>query len=311
VTLALPALALSAVPGRRRATLELAREIEDRGFAGIYCPSYGDGLGLCQAIAHVTDRISFGTAIANVYTRHVTDYAQTASLIHELSEGRFRFGIGVSHESMNDRLGVTPGPPLADIRAFVERLRSQRRVGELPPIVLAAMRDKMCALAAEIADGMVLANSARTALVGTLERQPTPVGDGFFVGGMIPTCISDDREAAAAVMRKTLTMYVGLPNYRNYWKQVGYRDEMVAIEAAIARADHDAVPGLMSDRWLRDCTLHGPASEVRDGLRAWYEAGLSTPILVPSSVVGGQFAAFREVFDIFHTEVRTPSTKVG
>lgn len=28
----LPALSLAAVPGRRRATLDLAREIEDRGF---------------------------------------------------------------------------------------------------------------------------------------------------------------------------------------------------------------------------------------------------------------------------------------
>ena len=31
----LPALSLAAVPGRRCATLDLAREIEDRGFPGI------------------------------------------------------------------------------------------------------------------------------------------------------------------------------------------------------------------------------------------------------------------------------------
>src|SRR5207237_4302254 len=38
----LPAVALAAVPGRRRATLELARDIEHRGFSGIYCASFGD-----------------------------------------------------------------------------------------------------------------------------------------------------------------------------------------------------------------------------------------------------------------------------
>ena len=32
----LPAISLVAVPGRRRRTIELAREIESRGFAGIY-----------------------------------------------------------------------------------------------------------------------------------------------------------------------------------------------------------------------------------------------------------------------------------
>ena len=235
-----------------------------------------------------------------MYTRHVADYAQTASLIHELSEGRFRFGIGVSHSPMNDRLGITAGRPLADTRAFVDALRSQKRVGEMPPIVLAAMRDKMCALSVEIADGMVFANAARSAFAGTLDRCPERPTD-FFVGGMIPTCISDDREAAAAVMRKTLTMYVGLPNYRNYWKESGYRDEMEAIEAAQAAGDHDAVPGLMTDAWLQDCTLHGPADEVKQGLQEWFDAGLTTPILVPSSVNGGQMTAFEEVFDFFHT----------
>lgn len=296
----LPALSLSAVPGRRAATLDLAREIEARGFAGIYCPSFGDGLGLCQAIAQVTDTIEFGTSIVNMYTRHVADYAHTASLIHELSGGRFRFGIGVSHSPMNDRLGIRPGRPLADTREFVEALRTQKRVGELPPIVLAAMRDKMCALAVEIADGMVFANAARSAFAATLDRAPNH-SEHFFVGGMIPTCISDDREAAAAVMRKTLTMYVGLPNYRNYWKQSGYRAEMEAIETAQAAGDHDAIPRLMTDDWLQDCTLHGSADEVRTGLQEWFDAGLRTPILVPSSVNGGQMTAFEEVFDFFHT----------
>ena len=51
--LSLPAVALAAVPGRRKATLELAREIERRGFSGIYCATYGDGVGLCEAVALV------------------------------------------------------------------------------------------------------------------------------------------------------------------------------------------------------------------------------------------------------------------
>jgi len=295
----LPAVSFAAVPGRRAATLELAKEIEQRGFSGLYCPSFGDGMSLCLALAMSTERIEFGTSIANMYTRHVADYAQTASFIHEMSNGRFRFGIGVSHEPALDRLGVTAGRPLADTRVFVEELRAQKRIGDLPPIVLAAMRDRMCALSAEIGDGMVFANAARSAFAGTLERCPDPDHDDFFIGGMIPTCISDDREAAAAVNRRTLTGYVAFPNYRNYWKDSGYQEEMEAIEAALAAGDRDAVPGLMTDAWLSDCTLYGSATEVRDGLEAWYEAGLTTPILVPSSASGGQMKAFGELFDLF------------
>lgn len=35
----LPAISLVAVPGRRRQTLDIARDIERRGFSGIYMPS--------------------------------------------------------------------------------------------------------------------------------------------------------------------------------------------------------------------------------------------------------------------------------
>jgi len=295
----LPALSLAAVPSRRARTIELAKEIERRGFAGIYCPSLGDALGLCLSMAHETSTIEFGTSIVNMYARNVADYAATASYIHEISEGRFRFGIGVSHAPANARLGVNPGKPLSDIREFVEGLRGQDRI-VLPPIVLAAMRDKMVATAGEIGEGMVLANAARSAFPGTLERMPTPAsGDDFFVGNMIPTCISDDREAAAAVNRRTLQFYVTLPNYRNYWKQEGYREEMEAVEAAIETGDRKSIPGLLTDEWLSDVTLYGSADEVREGLQAWYDAGLTTPILVPSSAAGGQFEAFEEVFALF------------
>lgn len=294
----LPAVSLAAVPGRRRATLDLAREIERRGFAGIYCPSFGDGLGLCEALALATERIRFGTSIANIYLRNVQDYAQTAALVHELSGGRFAFGIGVSHGPALDRMGVRAGKPLADTRAFVAGLRATPRVGALPPIVLATLRRKMVALAGEIGDGMVFANAARSHMAASLGALPAAKANdpGFFIGDMIPTCISDDEAAAAAVNRKTLVGYVSLPNYRNYWREAGYVDEMDAIEKAIAARNFDEVPRLMSDRWLSDVTLYGSVRRVREGLEAWFDAGVRTPILVPSSAAGNQLKAFEELF---------------
>src|SRR5919106_5192199 len=117
-----PALSLAAVAGLRQATLELAQRIEQEGFDGIYCPSFGDGMGLCEALALVTHEIPFGTSIANIYTRHPHDYAQSAAFIHEISKGRFRFGIGVSHGPTYERLGIQTGKPLGDMRKFVADL---------------------------------------------------------------------------------------------------------------------------------------------------------------------------------------------
>ena len=288
--------------GRRRATLELAQRLEEEGFGGIYCPSPGDGLALCEALALSTRTIAFGTSIANIYTRHPFDYAQTVAVIHELSGGRFRFGIGVSHGPTHQRLGLRVGRPLDDIRKFVTDVRAAApQVGGLPPLVLATLRRRMVELSAEIAEGAVWANGARSHMTTSLSHLPQGKGDdpAFFIGDMIPTCIDDDRAAAATVLRRTLTSYVKLPNYQNYWIEAGYVEEMEAIRAAIARREDDAIPALMSERWLRDVTLFGPAAEVREGVEAWRATGIRTVILVPSSTRGGQMKAFQELIAAF------------
>jgi alkanesulfonate monooxygenase SsuD/methylene tetrahydromethanopterin reductase-like flavin-dependent oxidoreductase (luciferase family) len=293
-----PAVSLVAVAGRRQATLDLARRLEDEAFTGIYCPSPGDGLALCEALALVTREIPFGTSIAHIYTRHVFEWAQTAAVIHELSRGRFRFGVGVSHGPAHARLGLQPGKPLEDMRKFVSELKAfAPQVGALPPIALATLRRRMVALAGEIAEGAVWANAARSHMTESLRHLPARArtDPAFFVGDMVPTCIDPDRAAAAAVMRRVLTSYVKLPNYQNYWIEAGYESEMRAVRAAIAKQDDEAVRAAMSDRWLSDVTLYGSAKDVRDGVEAWHSSGVKTVIVVPSSTRGGQMVAFDEL----------------
>lgn len=297
-----PAISLAVIAGRRRATLDLAAEVERRGFAGLYCPSFGDALGVCEALALVTRSIPVGTSIVNIYTRHPEDYAKTACLVHEISGGRFRFGLGVSHAPVNAHYQVKTGKPTDDMRRFVDGLRKGAEGhGDLPPIVLATLRKPMVRLAAEIASGAVWANAARSYMPTSLGfvKPEQRSSEAFFIGNMIPTCISDDRAAAAAVMRKTLRTYVALPNYQNYWIDAGYEDEMRAIQKAIAADDRSAVTAAMSDRWLSDVTLFGPASAVRAGFEAWLAAGVKTPILVPSSASGGQMKAIEELLKAF------------
>ena len=202
---------------------------------------------------------------------------------------------------MHAQLRLDVGRPLSDMRDYVAAMRaSGDRIGELPPIVLATLRDRMVALAAEVADGAVWANGSRSHMAASLATIPEERrAKGFFVGNMIPTVIDDDRAAAAAINRRTLTGYVALPNYRNYWKAAGYVEEMEAIEAAIAAGERDKVPGLMSDKWLADCTLFGTATDVRDGVDAWFDAGVTTPIVVMSSTKGGQFVAIEQLFEIY------------
>ncbi|HJZ30555.1 MAG TPA: LLM class flavin-dependent oxidoreductase [Hyphomicrobiaceae bacterium] len=298
---ALPAVSLVAVPGRRRATLEIARDIERRGFAAIFAPSLHANMSLCEALCHITDRIVFASSIAPIYARTVGDFAQSAAFMHEVSGGRFRLGIGVSHAPTHARMGVTPGKPLLDVASFVAKLRAHSGSGPLPPIILATLRQRMIALAGEIGDGMVFANGARSHMPASLAVLPQAKRSdpNFLIANMIPTCISDDIEAAKAVNRKTLTSYALLANYRNYWTEAGYVEEMGAIDRAISERRLEDVPKYLTDAWLADCTLFGPAHRVREGIESWRAAGIAMPIVVPSSAAGNQMRAFEELFAAF------------
>ena len=297
----LPAISLVAVPGRRRQTLEIVREIERRGFCGIYMPSRWGNMAQCTALALATEQIRFGTAIAPIYAQTAEEFAVNAAYIHEVSGGRFRFGIGVAHGPTHQRLGISVGKPLADTRAFVDKLKSYEGIGALPPIVLAALRRRMVALAGEIAQGVLFANASLSHMAASLAVVPAEKrhDPNFLVGNMLPVCISDDEGAAIALHRHRLVRYTLLPNYRNYWKEAGYVDEMTAIEQAIAENRRDDIPKYLTDRWIADNTLYGPPAKVRDSVAAWQAAGVDTPVLVPNSLNGNQLTALQEIFDAF------------
>jgi alkanesulfonate monooxygenase SsuD/methylene tetrahydromethanopterin reductase-like flavin-dependent oxidoreductase (luciferase family) len=291
-----PALSIVATATKRQAMLDIAVEAENRGFSGIACPSLGGTMGLCVSLAHVTHSIKYWTSIQPIYYSHPVEAANTCAHINEMSGGRFRFGIGVSHGPVTSRLGVETGKPLTDIRNYVEAMRANEKFGgALPPIYLATLRNKMLELATEISEGAIWANASLSHVAPQLSEVPAARKEGFFLSNMIPTVIDDDRDAARAVNRKTLTGYVSLPNYRNYWRAAGYVEEMDAIENAINAGERDKVTSLMSDKWLDDCTISGSASFARDRMAEWAASGVH-PIAVMSSTSGGQAKAIGELF---------------
>jgi alkanesulfonate monooxygenase SsuD/methylene tetrahydromethanopterin reductase-like flavin-dependent oxidoreductase (luciferase family) len=295
----LPALSVIGVPTKRTTILELAAEADRRGFAGLASPGVHGNLALCGSLAHVTSRIPFWTSIQPIYHSHPSEVAITAGHLHEVSRGRFRLGLGVSHAPAMDRLGIVTGKPLADIRSYVESIRAaQRPAGELPPIWLATLRDKMLALAVEVAEGAIWANASFSHMGRQLAAIPADRRGSFALANMAPTVIDADKDAARAIHRRTLSGYVILPNYRNYWKTAGYEAEMTAIEDALAAGRRDDLPGLMTDEWVDDVTISGSAGEVRERLAAWYELGV-TPIAVMSSTTGGQAHAIGQLFELY------------
>jgi len=288
---------------KRHAILELARRAEELKFAGIACPSLGATMGLCVSLAHSTNEIKFWTSIQPIYYSHAIEMANTAAHIHEVSNGRFALGLGVSHGPVIDRLGATTATPLADIKNYLATMKAQERFsGDLPPIYLAALRNKMMHLASEISNGAIWANASRKSIAAQIALLPDSKRSNMFLANMIPTVISDDVEAARAIHRKTLVGYVTLPNYRNYWRACGYGEQIDAFEKILSESAKESrnteIISAMDNEWLDDCTISGDVDTVRERLYGWSQIGV-LPIAVMSSTSGGQAQAISQLFDAF------------
>jgi len=298
-----PAVSLVATANKRMAVLDLARQAETLGFSGIACPSLGAAMAFCVSLAHATKSIKFWTSIQPIYYSHAIEMANTAAHIHEISNKRFSLGLGVSHGPVINRLGATTATPLADIKTYVATMRSQERFsGELPPIYLAALRNKMLDLATEISQGAIWANASLSNISDQLTNIESSRRSEMFLANMVPTVISDDLAAAQAIHRKTLVGYVSLPNYRNYWRSCGYDEQIDAFEKILESPNKETrsaeIVAAMDTEWLNDCTISGDSDTVREALWGWSQAGV-LPIAVMSSTSGGQAKAVGELFGAY------------
>ncbi|MEZ5250338.1 MAG: hypothetical protein R2713_14355 [Ilumatobacteraceae bacterium] len=257
-------------------------------------------LALCGSLAHVTHEIPFWTSIQPIYHSRHAEVAITAGHLAEVSGGQFRLGLGVSHA----RHGPTRHLDRQAARRHAALRRghpgSERPAGALPPIWLATLRDKMLDLAVEVADGGCdLGQRPRGShMPDAGDPYPSrPSARGVLLANMgadrdrrRSACSTGDPSPHTRRLRRTAE----LPQLL---KAAGYEEEMVAIEAALAAGDREALPGLMTDRWLDDCTISGSPTEC-DQLEAWFDTGV-LPIAVMSSTGGGQLHAIGQLFELF------------
>ena len=286
-------------PGRRADVVALAREAEARGFPGVFSESPGDNLALSLAVLERTERITVGTGIASIYLRHPHTMATGASLIEELHPGRFLLGLGTSHVPFHEEMGIRYGRPLDDMRRYVQNVRSVTEGAPCPPIVVAALRKRMSALAGEIGDGVMWANAALSHLPFSLAQIPPERRSYLILSNSAPACVSEDRGAALAAIRRYLLYYLKLPNYQNYFVEAGYEEEVAAARSAIDNGDDEGVIAAIPEMMASDVALFGTKAEVLDRAEAWAAAGITHLVLDCTSTSGDRLGAAYEIIRAF------------
>jgi 5,10-methylenetetrahydromethanopterin reductase len=149
--------------------LQLAREVEDAGFSGVFIPeATNDALMCAYAVAGVTKRVSIGTWIVNIYLREPTLCAAAAEMVQDAADGRFILGLGVSHRPALEARGIQMGNARERLRRDTTVIRAtlagetamfgmKFRPPKKPiPIYYAALALETARLGGELADGVML-----------------------------------------------------------------------------------------------------------------------------------------------------------
>jgi F420-dependent oxidoreductase-like protein len=283
------------------AAVELARTAERLGYDSIWV-THGlgrDSFLVLAAYGAATSRIGLGNGVVPIYPRHPVSMAQAALTLSEMTDGRFKLGIGVSHAaSMEDMLGLRVVEPLHAMREYVAVLRGALGDGAdfsgrhyrarwamavprrppAPPIYLAALSTKMLELAGEIADGAILwlcpPEYVRAVAVPAIARGRRRAGrtlDGFQIVAAVPLAVTDDRRAALSAFRAELVRYASLPFYRAMLETAGLGAEIAAFDrdGVVPAAMAEALGGL------------GSAEAARDYVDAYRRAGTTLPAIRP------------------------------
>jgi probable F420-dependent oxidoreductase len=110
-----------------------------------------------------TERMVFGTCIANIWARPAQTMHAAAAQLADTYPGRLVVGIGVGYPEQAASVGQEFGRPLVTMRDYVQRMKEPT----WPPVpdttyptIIAANGPRMLALAADIADGAFPAGQA-------------------------------------------------------------------------------------------------------------------------------------------------------
>ncbi len=230
---------------------EFAQQVEAWGYSALWLPEAvgRDPFSLITHLAANTQRLVFATGIANIYARDAMTMRAIRETVGELTGERFVLGLGVSHAPMVAGLrGHEYGKPVSTMRAYLEAMERALYAGVKPasetPVVIAALRPNMLKLAAEKCAGAHPYNVTpeHTARARELLGKDATLAPEQMV--LLETSPSKAREIA----RKNLAVYVGLPNYVNNWRWLGFGDDDFAnggsdrlIDAIVAWGDETAI----------------------------------------------------------------------
>jgi len=235
-----------------------ARRVEAWGYGALW---YGEAVGreaftAAGWLLANTKTLVIATGIATIYARDPINAVQAQNTLNELSGGRFLLGLGVSHAPLVGMRKHDYAKPIATMRAYLKGMAEAPYMGikpaEKPKTVIAALGPKMLELSRDLADG---AHPYNVTPEHTAQARKI-LGAGKLLCVEQGVILETDPAKARAIARRYLPTYLGLPNYLENWKRLGFSgsdfenggsDKL--IDAVIAWGDEKAIRTRIDAHW--------------------------------------------------------------
>jgi probable F420-dependent oxidoreductase len=227
---------------------EAASRLERAGYRAAWTnePVGGkDALVQLALLLAATDRITFGTGIANIWARAPQTAHGAAAMLAQAYPGRLVLGLGVGYPQQAAAVGREFGSPLAAMRDYLERMTAPTLTPAPEasyPRIVAANGPKMLALAGEMADGALPAGLP-PAFTAQVREALGP--DKLLVVGL--SVVLDTGETARAMAREAASASLSRPWYAAIIARLGYSDQQIAavsdelVSALVAHGDPDSI----------------------------------------------------------------------
>jgi probable F420-dependent oxidoreductase len=252
-----------------------------------------DGFTPLALAAVWTKEMRLGTGVVGVPLRGRAILAQQAAAIQDASGGRFVLGIGASSDRIVEGWNGMPfDKPLSMVSERVDFLRTalsgERADGgfkiegapaEPVPIVLAALRGRMLALAVEKAEG-AMTNFLPLAGLPKITTQLENAGDDFELWCRF-FCLAGEREQVEPLARFMFSAYITVPVYEAFFRWLGYGEQIDEMVEAWNAKDRERAGAAAPWELIEDTFIFGTPEEMRARLAAYVEGGITLPVVTP------------------------------
>jgi probable F420-dependent oxidoreductase len=272
----------------------LVRRAEAAGYTDLWSGETNgpDGFTPLALAAAWTSEARLGTGVVGVFQRGPALLAQQAAALADASGGRFVLGIGASSDRIVEGWNRVPFErPLSKVSETLDFLRpalaGERtangfKLESAPPpvpIVLAALRGRMLALAVDKGDGAFtnfLPLSGLSQVVKHLEG-----AKGGFELLCRFFCLAGEREQVEPAARFMFSSYITVPVYRDFYRWLGHGDAIAEMCEHWEARDRQAAAAAAPWELIEQMFILGSPEQMRARLDEFVAGGITCPVITP------------------------------